>query len=99
MVLAARAFHDREIVTRLVLLRLRFGFSDARISGESTRSAARAERLPSLSLSADYGAIGLNPSQAHGTFAVVGSLKFPIWQSGRIEGDIEQVGGIGSGDG
>lgn len=59
-------------------------------AAERTRSAARAERLPSLSLSADYGAIGINPGQAHGTFAVVGSLKFPIWQSGRIEGDIEQ---------
>jgi outer membrane protein TolC len=34
----------------------------------------------------------MNPSQAHGTFAVVGSLKIPIWQSGRIEGDIEQAG-------
>ena len=61
-------------------------------AAERSRSAARAERLPSLSLTADYGAIGLNPSQAHGTFAVVGSLKFPIWQSGRIEGDIEQAG-------
>ncbi len=60
-------------------------------AAELSRSAARAERLPSLSLSADYGAIGMNPSQSHGTFSVVGSLKFPIWQSGRIEGDIEQA--------
>jgi outer membrane protein TolC len=60
-------------------------------AAERSRSAARAERLPSLSLSADYGAIGMNPSAAHGTFSVVGSLKFPIWQSGRIEGDIEQA--------
>lgn len=60
-------------------------------AAERSRSAARAERLPALSLSADYGAIGMNPSAAHGTFSVVGSLKFPIWQSGRIEGDIEQA--------
>jgi outer membrane protein TolC len=60
-------------------------------AAERSRSAARAERLPSLSLSADYGAIGTNPSEAHGTFSVVGSLKFPIWQGGRIEGDIEQA--------
>jgi outer membrane protein TolC len=60
-------------------------------AAERSRSAARAERLPSLSLSADYGAIGTNPSESHGTFSVVGSLKFPIWQSGRIEGDIEQA--------
>jgi outer membrane protein TolC len=60
-------------------------------AAERSRSAARAERLPSLSLSADYGVIGMNPSEAHGTFSVVGSLKVPIWQSGRIEGDIEQA--------
>lgn len=60
-------------------------------AAERARSAAVAERLPSLSLSADYGAIGTNPSQSHGTFAVAGSLKFPIWQGGRIQGDIEQA--------
>ncbi len=60
-------------------------------AAERARSAAVAERLPSLSLNADYGAIGTNPAQAHGTFGVTGSLKFPIWQSGRIEGDIEQA--------
>ena len=56
-----------------------------------SRTAARAERLPSLSLSADYGAIGTNPAQSHGTFAVVGTLSVPIWQGGRAEGDIEQA--------
>ena len=34
----------------------------------------------------------MNPAQAHGTFSVAGSLKFPIWQGGRIEGDIQQGG-------
>ncbi len=58
---------------------------------EHARSAARAERLPSLSVSADYGAIGLNPSQSHGTFTVVGTLRVPIWQGGKAEGDIEQA--------
>ena len=56
-----------------------------------THAAARAERLPSLSLSADYGAIGTNPNQSHGTFTVVGTLNVPIWQGGRTEGDIEQA--------
>ncbi len=59
-------------------------------AAERARSAARAERLPSLGFSADYGAIGTNPSQSHGTFTFVGSLKVPIWQGGRTEGDIEQ---------
>jgi len=44
-----------------------------------------------VSLSANYGVIGENPANSHGTFAIAGSLKFPIWQGGRIEGDIEQA--------
>ena len=60
-------------------------------AAERTKSAARAERLPSLSFSADYGAIGTNPAQSHGTFAVMGSLSIPIWQGGRAEGSIQQA--------
>jgi outer membrane protein TolC len=60
-------------------------------AAQHTRDAARAEHLPSLSVNADYGAIGTNPAQAHGTFSVVGTLSFPIWQGGRIEGDIEEA--------
>jgi len=60
-------------------------------AAERSRGAARAERLPSLAFSADYGAIGTNPAQSHGTFTVVGTLKIPIWQGGRAEGDIEQA--------
>jgi len=60
-------------------------------AAERTRAAARAERLPSVSLSADYGAIGPTPDRARATFTVVGSLKAPIWQGGRIEGDVEQA--------
>ncbi len=60
-------------------------------AAERTLSAARAERLPTLSLSADYGVIGTNPSESHGTFSVAGTLRVPIWQGGRTEGDIEQA--------
>jgi len=56
-----------------------------------TRTAAHAERLPSLAFSADYGAIGINPGQAHGTFTFVGTLRIPIWQGGKTEGSIEQA--------
>lgn len=60
-------------------------------AAERTLKAARDERLPSLSLSANYGAIGENPAMSHGTFGVTGSLAFPIWQGGRIAADIEQA--------
>jgi outer membrane protein TolC len=60
-------------------------------AAEHARKAARAERLPSLAFSADYGAIGLNPANSHGTFTVVGTLRIPIWEGGRTEGDIQQA--------
>jgi outer membrane protein TolC len=59
-------------------------------AAERSRSAARAERLPSLALSADIGEIGARFNQALSTYTVSGSLKIPIWQGGRAEGDIEQ---------
>jgi outer membrane protein TolC len=60
-------------------------------AAEEALKAARAERLPSFSIYADYGVIGKNPSQSHGTFTVVGTLSFPIWLGGRISGNIEQA--------
>jgi outer membrane protein TolC len=60
-------------------------------AAERTLSAARDERLPALSVSGDYGAIGENPSHSHGTFTAAVILKFPIWLGGRTEGDIKQA--------
>ena len=60
-------------------------------AAERSRAAARAERYPSLTVSGDYGAIGVNPAQSHGTFSVVGNLRIPIWQGGRTEGDIDEA--------
>jgi outer membrane protein TolC len=56
-----------------------------------SRSAARAELLPSLSVSADYGIIGTRPGQSNGTYTLLGALRIPIWQGGRAKGDIEQA--------
>jgi outer membrane protein TolC len=60
-------------------------------AAEHTLAAAHAERLPSVSLSGDYGVIGPNPASTHGVFSVVGSVSVPIWQGGRTKGDIEQA--------
>ncbi|MBO0723176.1 MAG: TolC family protein, partial [Blastocatellia bacterium] len=59
-------------------------------AGERALAAARAQRLPSVSMSTDYGVIGVNPSQSHGTFSLVGTIHIPIWQGARIKGEIEQ---------
>jgi outer membrane protein TolC len=60
-------------------------------AAEHTLAAARAERLPSLSASGNYGAIGTNPSQAHPTYVGAATLNIPIWQGGRTEGDIKEA--------
>ncbi len=64
--------------------------ADAQVrSAELSRKAATAERYPTLGIDANYGVIGVNPATSHGTFSVTGQLKFPIWEGGRISGDIE----------
>lgn len=89
---AAPAIGEEDAVQQAFLQRADLKAAEAQVSAaERTVAAARAERLPSLSLSADYGAIGINPSQSHGTFSLAGTLKFPIWQGGKTEGDIEQA--------
>jgi outer membrane protein TolC len=60
-------------------------------AAERTLAAARDERLPSLSVSGNYGDIGTNSSQSHGTFAAAATLHLPIWQGGRMEGEIKQA--------
>jgi len=61
-------------------------------AADLARKAAVDEYYPSLELTADYGATGVNPSRdAHGTFSVNGAVVFPIFRSGRIRADIDQA--------
>jgi outer membrane protein TolC len=52
-------------------------------------SAARAARLPSLSLNADYGVIGPSVTNAHGTFSVSAAANIPVFEGGRIRANID----------
>jgi outer membrane protein TolC len=54
-------------------------------------SAAKAERYPSASINGDYGALGPSPTNAHGVFAVTGTVNIPVWQGGRVKGDVLQA--------
>ncbi|MGH9474062.1 MAG: TolC family protein, partial [Terriglobales bacterium] len=55
-------------------------------------AAARAERLPSASVAADYGLIGTTLTDtSHGIFAVAGTVHIPLWQGGRVTGDLQQA--------
>jgi outer membrane protein TolC len=57
-------------------------------AAEFARKAAAAEHYPTLGIVADYGVIGINPANSHGTFDVSAQLLFPIWAGGRTHGDI-----------
>jgi outer membrane protein TolC len=52
--------------------------------------AARDERLPNLSITADFGAGGITPShESSGVYSVAGTLTIPLYQGGRTRGDIQ----------
>ena len=44
-----------------------------------------------MDFAADYGALGTSPQNSHGTFSATASVRFPIFQGGRVKGEIEQA--------
>jgi len=61
-------------------------------AAEDALKATRAERVPSFSVTADFGAAGRTPShQSTGVYTVYGTLTVPIYEGGRIRGEIEQA--------
>jgi outer membrane protein TolC len=57
-------------------------------AAERARKAAVAERLPSLAFNADYGDIGVRPGSSHGTVTLAGTLNIPLFQGGKVRGDV-----------
>lgn len=58
-------------------------------AAEYSRKAAEAGYLPSLSVSADYGLASTVPAlSTHGVFDVRGTLAIPIFQGGKVHGDV-----------
>jgi outer membrane protein TolC len=58
-------------------------------SSEYSRKAAAAGYLPSFAVTADYGLAGTLPNVAtHGVFDARGTLTIPIFQGGRVHGDV-----------
>jgi outer membrane protein TolC len=60
-------------------------------AAEIVLSAAHAERLPSATITADYGVLGPSPITNHGIYSVVGAVSVPVYQGGRVKADIEQA--------
>jgi outer membrane protein TolC len=60
-------------------------------AAEAARRAARGDALPSLHFASDYGDIGNAPGQSHGTFTVTATLKIPLFQGGKVHGEMLQA--------
>jgi outer membrane protein TolC len=89
---AAPALGLEDAVKQALAQRADLKAAEAQVhAAELARTAARDERYPSLSVSADYGFIGTNPGQAHGTYNATATLTVPIWRGGRAAGDIEEA--------
>jgi outer membrane protein TolC len=53
----------------------------------AARSAATAERYPTIALSGDYGDIGPTLGHSHGTFDAVGTASVPLFEEAKLRGD------------
>jgi len=61
------------------------------LAAELNRTAAQAGHYPSLDLSANFGAIGINPGNSNGTWQVIGGINIPVFAGNRVHGDILQA--------
>jgi outer membrane protein TolC len=57
-------------------------------SAELEKKASFAERYPSIEQVADYGISGVNPASTHGTVDAAVTLRVPIFQGGKVHGDV-----------
>jgi outer membrane protein TolC len=60
-------------------------------AAEASRAAVVGSALPSVSVSADVGEIGLSAGDAKGTFTLVGSVNVPIFNGGKTHGRLLQA--------
>lgn len=60
-------------------------------SAEERRRAVAAERYPTLSFDGNFGDIGLTPSNSHETFGAAGTVTIPLFEGGKIHGEMIQA--------
>ena len=58
---------------------------------ESRVRAAKGERIPALSLHADYGTSGVNIGALNQVYTVAAGVSVPLYTGGRISADIDQA--------
>ncbi len=58
------------------------------VAAQLERSAASAGYFPTVDLAGNYGEIGKVPGDVLPTYALVGTLNIPIFQGGKVHGDV-----------
>ncbi len=58
-------------------------------AAEEQRKAATAERFPTVTVSGDYGDIGVNLKSSHGTGNATGTVKVPLFKEFALRGDAQ----------
>ena len=61
---------------------------DRLVAAQLERSAAAAGYFPTLNLAGNYGEIGAVPGDVLPTYAIFGTLNIPIFQGGKVHGDV-----------
>jgi len=61
---------------------------DRLVAAQLERSAATAGYFPTLNLAGNYGEIGAVPGDVLPTYQVFGTLNIPIFQGGKVHGDV-----------
>jgi outer membrane protein TolC len=60
-------------------------------AASEARKASKAEFLPSLGVTGDYGVEGVNPNKGAPVFEAAATVKIPIFQGGRVQADVQQA--------
>lgn len=60
-------------------------------SAELLRRAASAGHYPTVDVGANFGVVGVNPSQSNGTWQVEGGITIPIFAGNRVHADVLQA--------
>jgi len=61
---------------------------DRLAAAQLERSAATAGYFPTLDMAVNFGEIGATPGDVLPTYAIVGTLNIPIFQGGKVHGDV-----------
>lgn len=79
-----------EAVTHAVAARADYRAAVERVRvEEASLEAVRAQALPTVDVSVDYGAIGSSPADARRTYALAGSVRWPLFDTGRKGREVE----------